>query len=105
MTGVAPVPKWAPRVGWPTGRSTRSANVLAGVRSDTGPLRWELSVPFPTNFASSPKRTCDHHSERRSARLCHRGYGQMRFPSDERRPATVRQCVDAALDADEPAVD
>jgi hypothetical protein len=22
--------------------------------------RWEFPVPFPTSFANSPKRTCDH---------------------------------------------
>jgi hypothetical protein len=63
-----------------------------------GRLRWEWRALFRMSFANSPKRAGES-----SLWYCSRG--QMRSPSDKRRPAAVGQRVDTTLDADEPAVD
>jgi len=65
MRGAGPARKRAARVGWPTAQLIQSANALGGRQSDTVRWRWELPVPFPTNFGNSPKKICDHQRERR----------------------------------------
>jgi hypothetical protein len=61
MRRAAPAPRKAWRVGRPTALSIGSAIASDGVLSDRRRWRWGFPVPFPTSFANSPKRTCDHH--------------------------------------------
>jgi hypothetical protein len=60
--------------------------------------RWGFPVPFPTSFANSPKRTCDHHRSRGKTRLwgpCGVALGP--FHTSPTHPATVvRVDVDAS---------
>src|SRR4029077_15558772 len=61
MRRAAPAPRKAWRVGWPTALSIGSAIASDGMLLDMRRWRWEFLVPFPTSFANSPKKTCDHH--------------------------------------------
>src|SRR5271163_1652655 len=61
MRRAAPAPRKAWRVGRLTALSIGSAIASGGTRSDMLRWRWGFPVLFPTSFANSPKRTCDHH--------------------------------------------
>ena len=64
MKRAAPAPRKAWRAGRPTAPSIGSAIASDGMLSDMHRWRWGFPVPFPTSFANSPKRTCDHHRSR-----------------------------------------
>jgi hypothetical protein len=63
MNLVAPAPKQAWHGGRPTVPSTKSAIASDGMPLGTARWCWASLVPFPTSFASLPKRTCDRQGQ------------------------------------------
>src|SRR5262245_40298044 len=73
MKSAGPVPGPGSRAGPPTAPWTGSGTASDGRRSDTGRWCWDMTVPCPTRFASSPKRTCSRiRGALRRAKSCHR---------------------------------
>src|ERR1700730_13058175 len=90
MNAVAPAPKSVWHDARPTVPSTRCALASDGTRLDTARWRWASLVPFPTSFASSPKRTYDGHPVRPRSVLMVQTRGTERPPFCPRAPQRNR---------------